>query len=338
MFFLLFAIDAFSQCNCEEIKRDDGTNILQCNVMQVASDQTTQIGLGAASNGEGVFITLTVRFKNKAENIIKDLHIRLDDNNMISFPYVNSSLSYIGNSQVANGIFSVSEIQAPKLLKSAIKTISFNLTNGLQSTYQLDMNKDVLEKQIKCIPLFQTNTKLDEMDKRNGFKTLQFGKSINEIYDYQLTFKSKSDGEEIYCISKPNLKIGKIPLKFIDCYFISKKLSKIIINLDVFGRSDISSSDVKDFQNIMVENFGDPKTENFNPKFGDLTLDVFVTKQSWVGKEVRLTYREIRYTDNIINNTPSNTLEYEIIDYEAKQTEAKLEENKQFINLHKGDL
>jgi hypothetical protein len=345
LFFMLLSITTFAQCNCEEIKRDDGTNILQCSVVQVASDQTTQVGIGTASNGEGIFITLTVRFKNTAQNITKDLYIRLVDNNMISLPYVNSSLSYIGNSQVANGIFSLPAIQAHKFLKSAINTISFNLTNGLQRTYQVDMNKDVLENQIKCLPQFQTDSKLDELDRRNGFKSLQFGKSVADIYDFQLKPDSKKDGEEVYQISNPNLKIGKIMVKSIDCYFIDSKLAKITINLNIFGQADISSSDIENFQDILVENFGDPKVEKItfpdaNDVFFKIKLppEIFVTKKSWVGKKVRLIYREIRYKDNIINNTPSNTLEYEIIDYDVKQTEAKLNENKQFINSHKGDL
>jgi hypothetical protein len=130
LLFISLSSTAFSQCNCEEIKRDDGTNILQCAVVQVASDQTTQVGIGTASNGESIFVTLTVRFKNTAQNITKDLYIRLDDNNMISLPYVNSSLSYIGNSQVANGIFSLPEKQTSKFLKSAIKTISASNISG----------------------------------------------------------------------------------------------------------------------------------------------------------------------------------------------------------------
>ena len=40
---------SFSQCNCETIKRDDGTNIVQCNSLPVASDNNTQIGLAIAS-------------------------------------------------------------------------------------------------------------------------------------------------------------------------------------------------------------------------------------------------------------------------------------------------
>lgn len=147
----LLSIDSFSQCNCETIKRDDGTNIVQCNVVQVASDNTTQIGLAAASNGEGIFITITIRFKNSAQNIVQNLFIRLEDNNMLSLPYVNSGLSYIGNSQVANGIFSLSELQAVKLKNSTIKTISVNLSDGFLRTYQLIMNNDVLMKQIKCL-------------------------------------------------------------------------------------------------------------------------------------------------------------------------------------------
>ena len=46
------------------IKRDDGTNIVQCNSLKVASDNNTQIGLAIASNGESYFITVLIRFFN----------------------------------------------------------------------------------------------------------------------------------------------------------------------------------------------------------------------------------------------------------------------------------
>jgi len=343
LLFMLFSSVAFAQCNCEEIKRDDGTNITQCAVMQVASDQSTQVGMGTASNGEETFITITIRFKTTAKNIAKDLYIRLNDNNLISLPFVKSSLSYIGNSQVANGIFSLPVEQRTKFLQSPIKTISFNLSDGLQRTYQVEMNNDILIKQINCLPNFQSNEKLNVLDEKNGFKSLQLGKYVTAISDFQLKFDSKKDGVAIYKIANPNLKIGKISVKSIDCYFIENKLARIILNLNIFGQQDISYSDVENFQNILVENFGEPLFEKFvfpEPnEFLKIQLppNIFVNKKTWAGSKVRLMYREIRYNDNI-NNTPSNTLEYEIINYDAKQAEVKSNEKKQFIDSHKGDL
>jgi hypothetical protein len=335
---MLLSPTAFPQCNCEEIKRDDGTNILQCAVVQVASDQTTQVGIGTASNGESIFITLTVRFKNTAQYITKDLYIRLDDNNMISLPFVNSSLSYIGNSQVANGIFSLPEKQTSKFLKSAIKTISFNLTNGLLVTYQVDMNKDVLEKQINCIPQFktgsklddipqsQTGSKLDELDKKNGFRSLQFGKSVNEISDFKLELNRKVDGESVYSISNPDIKINEVPVKSIDCYFIMDKLVRISIELDLWGRSNVSASNVVD---LLVSTFGTPQDSYPDLNLGPIK-SIYVNVKSWVGKKVKLTYHYVSSQ----GQPNSYSVNYEVIDYQTRQRDAK----DQYINSRKGDL
>jgi hypothetical protein len=245
---------------------------------------------------------------------------------LISLPYVNSSLSYIGNSQVANGVFSLPEKQIPKFLTSAIRTISFNLANGLLLTYQVDMNKDVLEKQINCMPQFQTGSKLDELDKKNGFRSLQFGKSINEINEFKLEFNRRVDGESVYSISNPNIKINEVPVKSIDCYFIMDKLVQITLQLDLWGRSGISASNVVD---LLVSAYGTPQDSNPNIKIGSIKT-IYINVKSWVGKKVKLTYRYVSSQDE----PDAYFLNYEVIDYKVRQREAK----NQDINTHKGDL
>ena len=147
----LTALIANGQCNCEKINRDDGTTVTQCNALPVAYDNTTQVGLAAASNGEDKFITITVRFKSTAQDVAGDLSIRLADNNFMTFELVNSGLSFIGNSQVAQGVFLANETDIAKLKKSGIKTISFKLKDGLLRTYQATSNADVLKKQVACL-------------------------------------------------------------------------------------------------------------------------------------------------------------------------------------------
>ena len=141
----------YSQCNCETIKRDDGTNVVQCNSLPVASDSNTQIALAIASNGEADFVTLTVRFSNKAQNITGDLTLRLNDNNLLTLSLINNGLAYIGNSEVAQGIFMLNSSHKNKISNSPIKTISLKLNDGLIRTYKGKMNTGVLIQQVKCL-------------------------------------------------------------------------------------------------------------------------------------------------------------------------------------------
>lgn len=143
----------YGQCDCENITRDDGSQVVTCNSLPVSSDKTTQIGLSAASNGSENYITLTIRFKGSAKNLSKSgkLSIRLDDNNMIDVSLVNQQLSHVGNSQVAQGVFNLSPSQAIKLTNSNIKTVSFKLTDALLRTYQGLQNKNVLVRQLACL-------------------------------------------------------------------------------------------------------------------------------------------------------------------------------------------
>lgn len=145
-----FAIANYAQCNCETIKRDDG-NVIQCIVLPVASDKTTQVGLSAASNGVDNFVSVTVRFSGNAVDFSGDLQLRLVDNNFITLEIVNSGLSIIGNSQVAQGVFLLSDEHLNKLKNSKIKTIIFKLKDGLNRAYQPEMNEDVLMKQVICL-------------------------------------------------------------------------------------------------------------------------------------------------------------------------------------------
>lgn len=142
---------SYSQCNCETIKRDDGTNVLQCNSLPVAGDNNIGIGLAIASNGEANFVTVTVRFLGKAQDITGNLTLRLNDNNLLTLPLINSGLAYIRNSEVAQGVFMLSSFHKNKVSNSSIKTISMKLSDNLIRTYEGEMNTGVLMKQVKCL-------------------------------------------------------------------------------------------------------------------------------------------------------------------------------------------
>jgi hypothetical protein len=142
---------SFSQCNCETINRDDGTKIVQCNSLPVASDNNTQIGLAIASNGEANFVTVTMRFSGKAQNITGDLTLRLRDNNLLTLSLINNGLAYIGNNEVAQGVFMLNSNHKSKVSNSSIKTISLKLSDNLIRTYRGEMNTSILMQQVKCL-------------------------------------------------------------------------------------------------------------------------------------------------------------------------------------------
>ena len=140
-----------AQCNCELINREDGTTITQCPPLPVAFNDDTQVGVSASSNGESVYITVTVRFRYTADDFSGDLSIRLNDNNQINLEIVNSGLALVGNSQLAHAIFIADSNDILKLNKSGIKTISFRLKDGLLRTYEVKSNSTILMNQLTCL-------------------------------------------------------------------------------------------------------------------------------------------------------------------------------------------
>ena len=151
LFFTSNVITIFAQCDCEKIYRDDGTTITQCNALPVAKDNSTQVGIAAASNGIDKYLSITVQFKETALDITGNLTLRLIDNNLMTFELVNSQLAFIGNSQVAQAVFLIDDTKIIKLKNSGIKTISFKLKDGLLRTYQATSNTVVLKNQIICL-------------------------------------------------------------------------------------------------------------------------------------------------------------------------------------------
>jgi hypothetical protein len=146
-----FSSGLIAQCNCEKIKREDGTTVTQCPPLPVSFDNSTEIGLSVASNGNSNFLALTIRFKGTVKNVVGKITIRLEDNNMFSLELVNSQLAYIGNSQVTNAVYTLTETNSSLLKKSNIKTASFTMEDKLLHTYQIKMNADVVKKELNCL-------------------------------------------------------------------------------------------------------------------------------------------------------------------------------------------
>lgn len=151
---LLLALVGHSQtnCNCQKIDKN-GVIIFQCQTLPVAYDNSTQIGLGIGSINKNPCLSLTVRFKNAAMELDKsfELHFWLEDGNVVDLEYLNGGLAYMGNSQVAQGVYLISSDQQSNLQASKIKTVAFKLSDGLRRSYQVKMNPDILSNQLKCL-------------------------------------------------------------------------------------------------------------------------------------------------------------------------------------------
>jgi len=185
-------------CDCQIIHRDDGTDVTQCISLPVASDNSLEIGLAIASNGLDRFITVTIRYFGKALKITDDLSIRLKDNSMLTFKLVNEGLSYIGNNQVAQGVFNLDNSKIQKLKSSELMTISIKLEDNLVHTLECTDNISILKEQLLCTTKNNNNVQVYRSSKYNyeiavpsGYKKT---KATGRHIDLKLV---KSDGTSI---------------------------------------------------------------------------------------------------------------------------------------------
>ena len=170
-----------ADCNCQKMMKD-GVVVLQCPPSPVANDNATQIGLSASSINNNDYVGLTIRFSDKAMEIDKSYELSLwfEDGNVIDLKYLNGGLGYIGNSQVAQGLYSFNADQEIKLKASRIKTLAFKLTDGLRRTYQIKMNSDIICKQLKCIAIEQLKPEYNSSD------TFDFLKKFDGKYPFDV--------------------------------------------------------------------------------------------------------------------------------------------------------
>ena len=145
------AIDP-NDCNCHKMNKD-GVVVFQCQTLPVANDNTIQVGLGVGSVNNSPYVSVTIRFKDTAIELDKsfELHLWLDNGNIVDLQYLNGGLAQMGNSQVAQGIFPLNSGQLIKLKASNIKVVAIKLTDGLRRSYQVKMNPSLLSDQLKCL-------------------------------------------------------------------------------------------------------------------------------------------------------------------------------------------
>lgn len=332
--FLLFAMMCFTmfaegQCNCQSIKRDDGTNIIQCDAVQILSDQTMQIGINVSSNEEQYFVSLIIRFKANSKDFKGDLSILLTDKTLLRLPYVNSSRNRMGESNVSIGIFEISSANQEKLLNTSISTINFQFSDGVMQTFQNLENKNCLSLQLKCVmknldisvqksPTTKQESTAEilqndqndsspslypELDLKNGFRNLKLGMNRNDIHDFNLVFKNHYNGCDNYKITFPKISIAQVQINLMELAFINDKLAQIMIalNWDENTPSDrnngTSGEKCEEVERLLVELFGEGEVENNHyPQSVFMGLKEYkypgtsVYQRTWKGKNITAEY------------------------------------------------
>ena len=140
-----------------------------------------------------------------------------------------------------------------------------------------------------------SNAQNQELDKRNGFKSLKLGTNIDQFQDLEITSKKKDETSAIWTPSIDselnNLFNDKIDL-FTLVFDKNKNLSKILIKLIVKGKNgDRTAKNKYDLiKGKMTSILGKPKT---NPKNPNLVL--------WKGTKVKM-YLSLKYETGKMND------------------------------------
>jgi len=281
-------------CDCQNIHRDDGTEITQCISLPVASDSTLEFGLAIASNGQDNFVTVTIRFFATVKEINGNLSIRLKDNNLLTFVLVNKGLAYIGNSQVSQAIFALNANKIKQLKSSELLTVSLKLDN-LIHTLECNTNTSILKEQLICLTK-NNNLKIYSSQKYNyeiiipeGFSEAQaIGKRIDlklvaqdgtsilvnvsdrlpEEYNISAHDYTKEFLENSYRQYTPDIKVTKAEKIFIDnnkaflIHYIdpSKSLKALEIYFYKGDKAYVLTATTKitqfsDYENIFMETY-----------------------------------------------------------------------------------
>jgi hypothetical protein len=139
-------------------------------------DNNIELGSSLVFDGKDYFINVALRFTSmQTKKIIGDLTLGLTDNNLLTFKLLNTSSSYIGNSEVEMGIYLINDIQLMKIQNSNLSTVSIVLDDNRAHVIEASINQNVLVTQLKCL---QNNS-------TNGWKEIQ-----SDIGNFYLSFPS----------------------------------------------------------------------------------------------------------------------------------------------------
>ncbi len=149
--FLSVLVNAFGQCNVQTVNRPDGAIIKSTPAEPIGKTNKQEVGLSVQTNGEQFFLATVQRYYSKAKKLGGSLYIVLNDNNSVELELYTSYISIIGESEVALGVFLLTDKDISKLKKSSIKNIMLFSKQGYQEVIPAIINAGTLKKQFACL-------------------------------------------------------------------------------------------------------------------------------------------------------------------------------------------
>jgi len=142
--------DTHAQCNCESIIKENVLTVA-CPPSPIATEHDTQIGLNVFKAYNQYQLGVTIRFKYSPKEIYGNITMVLEDGNSIELNYIDGGIVYLGNSQVAQAAFLISQNDLNKLKKSKLRIISFKLDDKMKRVYRITTSADLIIRHIKCL-------------------------------------------------------------------------------------------------------------------------------------------------------------------------------------------
>jgi len=346
--FISLTLSAYSQCGLEISSRENGKIVYGTIPKPLGNiNKSVSVGISYQKIDNLDFVALLIR--SKKEDLKEEIKLTLQNNKIIVGKIINSTTGFSQGSDYSLGIYLITKSDYNNLGLSNLKKINFKFISDHSEEINVMSNSDCLKTVIYCL---STNSQkassnkvpnpvklevstpnkvstLDELDKKNGFRELQFGKEVGEIDEYKFKFEKEENGEKIYTIRDENIKINGVKVYVITCHFVFDKL--VMLELLLSEESTYRAWD------LLRESFGDPEISHPDPKY--LGNGESMTFYSWEGKKVHLTHvdhvKNKLYNDILLNNDNDNrTLEYCCSNY----SELKEEARKQFLKSKKSDL
>jgi hypothetical protein len=154
-----------------------------------------ELGSSLVFNGKDYFIALTIRYTSgRAKKITGNLTLGLIDNNLLAFKLLNTSSSYIGNSEVEMGTFFINDIQLIKIQNSNLSTISIVLDDNRAHVIEASINQDVLVTQLRCL---QNHSKFGWIEKKGEFGNFYLSFPNTPVYTQENGWSAKDKNDEV---------------------------------------------------------------------------------------------------------------------------------------------
>lgn len=139
------------QCNCQTFDKDSNV-VKQCPPTPVAGDNSLQIGIGLGEiNNHTDYLSITIRFRYSAQKVQGNLTLVLANGRIVTLKMLNSGLAYLGNNEVCQATYLLSNTATALLKASSIKYVRFNLEDDFRHELPVQMNSRIIISQLNCL-------------------------------------------------------------------------------------------------------------------------------------------------------------------------------------------